>query len=257
MCAHISRRTALTAGVVVLGAPLFPRAGFAFSGLEIQGCCLRADQHETAASRLAGSLHRSLDADDFITSSGNSNLDRYLGRALLRLASTFDVYPGFGFVDDRGAPNAYAMRATLLPGTRGTVLFGVEKFRKCMNLNDQGSTAIAICAHEYGHILQFETNYHAELMRGRKNVKLVELHADYLAGFFLGGKKRENPNLPLQAVGRTFEELGDTNYRDRKHHGSSQERITAIEAGYFLGQSGSSTVTQAAAIGAAFVRRFS
>jgi hypothetical protein len=48
-------------------------------------------------------------------SSGNPDLDRYLGKALERLADSFKIYPGFAFVDDSGSPNAYAMRETLLP----------------------------------------------------------------------------------------------------------------------------------------------
>jgi len=85
----------------------------------------------------------------------------------------------------------------------------------------------------------------------------VELHADYLAGFFLSARKRENPNLPLQNVGRHYETLGDTNYMSRTHHGTAQERVAAIEGGYFFGQSGTRTIAQAAEAGAQFVRQFS
>jgi hypothetical protein len=238
------------------GAPgLFSRISLA-SGLETQGCCLRADQRESAATKLVGSLQRS--SSGVITSSANPNLNRYLGRALLRLANYFDVYPGFGFFDDRGAADALATSYTLLPGTRGTVLFGLDLFRECMrDANDQGLTVIALCAHEFAHVLQFETTYHADLMSGQKNVKLVELHADYLAGFFLADRKREHPTLPLQDVGRTFEKIGDTSFGHRGHHGTPEERIAAVEAGHFQGKNRpNSTVMRAAELGAAFVRRF-
>ena len=88
-----------------------------------------------------------------------------------------------------------------------------------------------------------------------KSVKLVELHADYLAGFFLANRKREHPTLSLQNVGRTFERFGDTNFGHWRHHGTPEERIAALEAGYFKGKSTHSTVMQAAELGAAFVRR--
>jgi hypothetical protein len=202
---------------------------------------------DVATERLASSLQ---------STSGNPKLDRYLGKALVRLADTFGVDPGFGFIDDAQLPrpNAFAMSKTLVPSTEGTVMFGLQLFNKTMSKrHDQGLSVLAICAHEFGHIVQFETQYYTELSRGQPTVKHIELHADFLAGFYLATIKRRTPTLQLQDVGKTFDHLGDTEFSNPLHHGTNDERVHAIEGGSFFGREHRATVAQAAANGAEFI----
>src|SRR5947209_19669119 len=99
--------------VASLGMHIRPPIVHAAPKLAVQGCCLRKDEAGTAASRVTRSLHATATKTEVMPSSGNPDLDRYLGKALERLADSFKIYPGFAFVDDSGSPNAYAMRETL------------------------------------------------------------------------------------------------------------------------------------------------
>ena len=198
-----------------------------------------------------------LQADQrLITSSGNADLDHYLGRALVRLAGQFEIYPGFGFYDDSNHNNALAVRETKIPGTEGTVIFGVHLFRNALHdSHDQGVAVIAVCAHEFGHIFQYNSGYYDKLTTGvgAHTVKLIELHADYLAGYYLAGRKAAYPDLDLQGAGALFDRLGDTQFNDPTHHGTSAQRVAAIEAGFKFGRHSEQPIKPAAANGAEFV----
>src|SRR5438270_689359 len=101
----------------------------------VAGCCLRtplASSGLRAGNGAAAIVSPSHAQDKLIASSGDPQLDRALGHALLRLAETFDVYPGFGFIDDSDGENAYAAREDRVAGTHGTVYFGLALFRRTM-----------------------------------------------------------------------------------------------------------------------------
>jgi hypothetical protein len=201
------------------------------------GCALQAgelDQIEAAAGS----------ALDFggkaaIPSSGDAGLDRALGAALVRMAETFGERPGFAFYDDSASPNAFATTDTRVGGTWGTVLFGRTLFWKLVRANnDQGIAVIATIAHEFGHVVQFRRKLNATLLNGQSTVKRTELHADYLSGYYLGTRKRENPQMSLLASGALFRDLGDTDTRSHDHHGTPDERIRSAEQGFKLGIAG-------------------
>jgi predicted metalloprotease len=174
----------------------------------------------------------------------------------LRIATKFKVNPGFAFYDDHRTPNAFATPRTVLPDSRGTVLMGMRLFGQCMsNHHDDGMTVIAICAHEFGHLHQMQSDYNARLTRLDKTVKPVELHADFLAGYFLAGRKEEHPDLDLHTVGANFDRMGDTDFNSPQHHGTAQERIAAITAGYRFGRSGEHDIDEAARAGVELVAR--
>jgi hypothetical protein len=222
----------------------------------IAGCCLRAGDIAKFNIRMHG-LGAALGGDDLITTTGDRDLDHYLGRALLRLADEFDVNPGFGFYDDTGNLNAFASPDTLpqLPGTKRTVCFGVNLFRRTLSLGDNGIAVIAVCAHEFGHVVQYNTGYRDRLLSGRPTVKLLELHADYFAGYHLARRKAEYPSLNVQGAGSLIDSIGDTAYTSPQHHGTSEERVAAIEAGYALGRKGKYRIGSVARAGADYVER--
>jgi hypothetical protein len=174
---------------------------------------------------------------------GDSALDRDLDRALSIVADLFEVTPAFGFYDPSrfsDGPeirrlNAFATgEATDIPGTRGTVAFGWDLFREEFYEHDRsGLTIVAIVAHEFAHILQGNRGYLPSLRVGVPYKS--EIHADFLAGYFLGTRKRKIPSL-------RFERAGDMYLRQGRHedgnpvrtHGNSRERIDAAEKGFRL-----------------------
>jgi hypothetical protein len=63
----------------------------------------------------------------------------------------------------------------------------------------------------------------------------MELHADFLSGYFLGTRKREDSTISVWAAGKTFYEIGDYQYNNRNHHGTPDERVLAAETGFKYG----------------------
>lgn len=170
------------------------------------------------------------------STTGDRELDRSLGRALVRLSALFSERPGFGFVDDSGAPNAYATNQTLVPRTWGTVCFGRSLFKDLMDrYADKGLAVMAVAAHEFGHIAQFRSGVDRQLLRDQPTVKRVELHADFLSGYFLGVRKRQQPSISVWAAGHTLYQIGDYEFHDPNHHGTPDQRVAAAEAGFRLG----------------------
>ncbi|MGH6912544.1 MAG: hypothetical protein ACREH3_02425 [Geminicoccales bacterium] len=240
------RRRFLTLGVaaVVIGAggrSAQANAGADFYG---EGCSLLQARQGNRPPE-----ERTLD------SSGDEVLDRALGRALVHISQEFDVYPGFSFYDDEGAPNARATPFTLLDDGIGTVLFGINLLHTQLDAHPDGDIAVlGICAHEFGHIVQFFSPYHRQLRKAHATAKLVELHADFLAGHFVARRREHFPNMRLQGLGEAWEAMGDVKYNDPQHHGTSAERLAAIEQGYFWGRDSSGDVRDAAESGARYVK---
>ena len=131
--------------------------------------------------------------------------------------------------------NAFATSEdTALAGTQGTIAFGWDLFRKeFYEYDNSGSTIVAIAAHEFAHILQFKRGYFEKLNTGTP--RKSEINADYLAGYYLGQRKRANPSLKFGKTGEMFVRFGRhaENKRNRTH-GNSKERLEAAEAGFRL-----------------------
>ena len=170
-----------------------------------------------------------------VLSSGNPAFDRSLGRHLILLAKAFEVHPGFAFVDDSPSPNAAASRETRLPGTSGTVLFGLMLLNALLNGEVGGDIAvIGVCAHEFAHIHQFEVGYDRKFTSTSSPVKLMELHADFLAGYFVGKLKLTRPSITLRFFGKKLYGMGTYDATSPDFHGTPQERLASAEAGALL-----------------------
>lgn len=89
----------------------------------------------------------------------------------------------------------------------------------------------AIMAHEFAHAMQYKNNF-------PYNGKWRELHADYMAGWYIGHRGRFRPQNASQAF-LNFYYKGDYDFFDKGHHGTPQERAAAFNAGYTLNVLGS------------------
>jgi hypothetical protein len=194
------------------------------------------------------------DSDALSDSSGDPELDKALGKALVRMAKTFQVKPSFAFFADGPRKNAYASPESTVPGTVGSVIFGRSLFQdQFKRYKDDGLSVVAIIAHEFGHICQFNLGIQKELRGAEKTVRRIELHADYLSGWYLGILKRNNPAVSLWACGDTFNRIGDMKFNEEQHHGTPKERVAAAEMGFAFGQSGSTDVNDAIQKGKSYV----
>lgn len=227
--------------------------GFAKTQKDIEGCWLLPG--ETSLLGLSDKDFGALpDSDELTNTSGDKNLDRALGRALTRIAASFKVNPSFAFFKDGNAPNAYASPDTNTAGTNGSVVFGQSLFQdQFSRYSDSGISVLAIIAHEFGHICQFQQNLSAVLRGSDRTVRRIELHADYLSGWYLGVLKKHNPSVSLWSSGDTFHRIGDTNFNNPQHHGTPEERVTASKTGFDLATGGEENVQAAISRGKDYI----
>lgn len=193
--------------------------------------------------------------EDILPKSGIAGFDRALARSLARLTNTFDVLPGFGYYTEQpGEDNAYATPAVRLDRADGTVLFGTRMLERLLHRPEAPDAAVlAVCAHEYGHIVQSKYDLRNRLLAGQATVRRLELNADYLAGYFAGRRKLENGNFPAAVFASTQHSFGDFNTSSKGHHGTPDERAGAVVAGFEAAHSKRLDFQQALEDGLAYV----
>ena len=60
-----------------------------------------------------------------------------------------------------------------------------------------------VCAHEFGHILQYQKGLIRPLQGWDSTNRRIELHADFLAGYFAGIRKGKRPSFPAVVFATT------------------------------------------------------
>ncbi|MGI9423324.1 MAG: hypothetical protein ACR2PA_09025 [Hyphomicrobiaceae bacterium] len=233
----LTRRSVLTGlGCCACCGPAIPALAQRFRPRT--GCVVRGRE----AQRVLGSGVLSSNLGDLpeivkgrSRTTGRIDLNRQLDRALQRLAKTFDVWPQVGFYDDGDQPNAMAV--WFEEGGRRTyaVVFGRTYFQTLFKYDPSGISFLQTAAHEFGHIWMYKSGQLDTLLEGQSTVKRAELHADFLSGYYLGLRKRDNPQESFRSAGMKRWESGDTFIRDQDHHGTPQQRLAAAEAGFRLG----------------------
>jgi hypothetical protein len=195
------------------------------------GCVISSDQ----AARFLARDHppgRSWRDDRIIRTSSDRAFDYALARTLSGLTDVFGVLPGFAYYDDGAAGNAYATEARRLGNPDGTVLFGRRFLDSVLAQGEHADVAVAaICAHEFGHIAQFKYNLLGPLLTGTRTIKRAELHADFLAGYYAGVRKRQKPGYPADAFAAGLSDLKPAMTAVRRH-GNAGERAAAIARGF-------------------------
>jgi hypothetical protein len=172
------------------------------------------------------------DTDQIIEKSGDPKFDYALARTLLRIGDAMQVRPGFAYYDD-DVPNAKATKIRHLKKADGTVLFGRAMLRATRAEPDDPDIAVtAICAHEFGHILQYKLDLPRTVLAGQTTVKRLELHADFLAGFYAGMRKLEKRDYRAAVFATKMRSLGGYGVDNADHHGTPSERKDAIIKGF-------------------------
>jgi hypothetical protein len=220
----ITRRRLLTGGIASIA--LGPECSHCQSSFE--GCGIAFDQAEA----ILGSERIWLSYRSVQTSSGDRDFDRALAETLVFLSDRFFVLPGFAFFNEPGSPNAFACRARELGRSDGSILFGRKLFREIMSRRERPEIGIVcVCAHEFGHIAQYKYDVYDRLVGVNRRVKRLELHADFLSGYFAGLRKIQRPDFPAATFALTQFGFGDYT-DDVDHHGTPDERGAAVVAGY-------------------------
>jgi len=171
--------------------------------------------------------------EPIIYNSKDKNFDFALAQTLAKISRTFRVLPGFAYYDDSASANAFATPQVRLNNRDGTVLMGINLFRKLRSITDSPEVAVAgVCSHEFGHIVQYKYRLIDKVAAGQSTIKRIELQADYFAGYFAGVRKRERPSYPAAVVALAQRGLGDTAYNSEQHHGTPLERGAAVVRGF-------------------------
>ena len=184
-----------------------------------------------------------------LSSSGNRALDRAMIVELKRVNHAFAINPGYRYFDDHGGGNALALQRTLIRNTRGTILFGLRLVTSELGEEFGGAAVAGIAAHEGAHILQFFSHF-IHRLAGDGTARSMELHADFLAGYYFGVTGRTDRSI--DAFGSSLFAKGDYNYNDPGHHGTPDERLDAMHLGYREASRGTSLM-RAVEVGIAHV----
>lgn len=253
-CASPARRRALEVGV----------------GLALIGACpcaLLAGQNILLGRQICSlwAMASGLELE-VASSTGNGMLDRQLALEANRLSRLFGFRPGLKIIEapEAQAANALATTERVVEGTDGTVLMGrVLVFRELQeNRLGWGGLAVAgFMAHEFAHIFQFRTEWAARLRERSHTVEAQELHADFLAGYHLGLKRREGAAMDIKAFMDGAYLVGDFREQSPLHHGTPPERQRAVREGYRAGVQGEGPIARVAERGyeevVAIMRQFS
>jgi hypothetical protein len=199
----------------------------------IYGCTLPGNEVEQFFGTATESRLYISGDEPMIPKSGDKDFDYALAQTLAKISQVLDVAPGFAYYDDYDGRNAYASRRVRLNREDGTVLLGQRLLKRLMASNDYPDVGIAaVCAHEFGHILQYKHGLDRQLRAGQETVKRVELQADFFAGYFAGRRKLERPSFPAAVFAMTQYNMGDDMIHNPNHHGTAEERSAAIVRGF-------------------------
>jgi hypothetical protein len=218
------------------------------------GCMLADDEVDQF---LATSTRQQMFAtgnEQVVASSGDRELDYALAQTLSRITDTFRILPGFAYYDDFDGPNAFATPNIQMAKADGTVLFGQRYLKIALGQAELPDVAVtAICAHEFGHILQYRLNLRPALLRGQQSVKRMELHADYLAGYYAGAWKLKKPSYPAAVFATQQYSAGDLQVNSPTHHGRPDERAAAVVRGFEAAYRERHNLAEAVQIGVNYV----
>lgn len=170
----------------------------------------------------------------FFVDDGNPK-SGFVFRAQTILKRYYGVDPDLTFYDDGDNVNAFAtrQRITAACNTDGAIIIGKKLIASEMEASPGywGTSLMFILAHEYSHIAQFKHGLDFESPN-------QELHADYVAGWFLGTIVRVFPTagINFEIAKRTVESKVATKSGAPESHGTTTQRIASLSAGYNCGR---------------------
>src|SRR5262245_2448852 len=172
-----------------------------------------------------------LEIGDVLKTTGSADLDHSLIEEMNKQSAFFQFRPAF-ILYSGGERNAAATPDVMphTPGTDGTILYNIEMLKEQLRISKWGGAILAgVIAHEFGHIFQNFTNAMPRLRSLGPTVKFVELHADFLAGFYMAGKDK---TIDVRSYADEFFKIGDYGFTEPDHHGTPEERYFVLKAGY-------------------------
>jgi hypothetical protein len=204
----------------------------------IAACCYAgrgAAQSMSGGCALNGAGAGAFEADNaLLAASGVDFIDALMPIEIAILNSAFFVSPDFAFFDDSSGPNAFATPANIVASSpHGSVIFGVNLLQSELGKVWWGAAIAGIAAHEWAHISQFHSGVSGATWK-------KELHADHMAGWYLGAKQLAGTHVVISGLGESVFSKGDFAFNHPSHHGTPAQRVNAMMSGYSHGLSGMS-----------------
>ena len=225
-------------------------------GREVKGCMLADPAADILLNRSSPPWLSMSGAEELFPKSGDKDFDFALAHSLSAMSETFQILPGFCYFDDSEGMNAYATNRVRLNRGDGTVLFGQRLLRRLMGQREHPDVSVAaVCAHEFGHIMQYKRGLDRIVRGDSPTVKRVELQADFFAGYFAGVRKLSRPQYPAAVYALTQHNFGDNMVNSPQHHGTPQERADAIVQGFEAGFRQRKSLAEAIDISTNYARR--
>lgn len=166
----------------------------------------------------------------FLTSSGDAELDQYIGSERSFLNRLFIVKPDLNFYDDGGSNYA----VTQPRRWQAQILIGTSLVRQEKRLNSRSQWQIAmigILAHEWAHAYQYRSSM-------IEKTYMWETHADYLAGWYLAVRRalsRVAVDPAPFARSLYAKPSNNTGYHNPDDYGPPATRVRAMLAGFEFG----------------------
>ena len=169
--------------------------------------------------------------EELVSSSGVDGLEIALVQTLGMLSTMFGILPGFSYYRETGSPNARATSQDLLKNRPdGTVLLGLKLVDELLKLPSPDAAIVAVCAHEFAHILSYSNGMIKQLMLDASASPFrSEQFADFMAGYFAGVRKKKNPQFPAVMFAQTTGLYGGGT------HGTREQRGIAVQEGFKRG----------------------
>jgi hypothetical protein len=169
------------------------------------------------------------DEDNFFKSY-DQKLDVSINSELNNLKKVFqvDVHFNYGIEKNMGGNaefNPHCFKESCENKCNGTVILGLYCVKETILKKYGENIIIAILAHEFGHAIQSKNNM------PEMDSKYPELHADFLAGFYIGQRGLIDKSL-LESFSNEFYNRGDNFFYSSDHHGTPDERKCAFLEGY-------------------------
>jgi hypothetical protein len=168
-----------------------------------------------------------------VSSLGNASDDTAVATIYYDVASFFEFNTIFNFFNEGSAQNMNAFATDTNYLFFGTYMF--EAIKKASPQN-YATMVSGIMAHEYGHIVQFNTYVDTSKLAPKRQtvnvgstIVLSELEADAFSGLYMYFKL--NSQAQIEAYFNMLEELGDSAFTDPNHHGTSEQRQAAAAYG--------------------------
>ena len=168
-------------------------------------------------------------------STGNVELDNLLLVQKNDLESFFGVNINLFYGTELAqSGNAFFSPSCSSINCNGQIVLGKYLMGELSNKSDSYTRLVSVFAHEFAHAVQHKFGWSGKS-------KWRELHADYLAGYYIGMTKTVNESEVISTFNE-FSSQGDFDFNNPDFHGTPEERGCAFLEGFKYAYTGNTNV---------------